>query len=360
MVHGSHKRRASALFCALGITAALVGLSSPALGKTYADGRSYTPIFRVYNPNSGEHVYTKDMNEKNTLVRIGWRDEGGAWNIPDGDDADHVPVYRVYNPNNGDHHYTTSWNEIQTLTPLGWRYEGCVFKSADPSYGAKPIYRVYNPNCRGAGSHHYTRSWNEVSTLVPLGWRYEGVGWYEVDSAFDSQGKVWRRPTTTDAPVYADRWDNPAPAFDLPGPTEVKPMSTPYADVVVCKTCKTYLYTPEQWNAHVDAAVAKGDFTHTKFTRILQHERYQCNGCDKYFYDKEMDSHVNEILRAYDRGEITWDEVSRHGTCITCPEAEWIESDTYSQRQIGSKKIVDSPAGWYTPDVPEDTTEDDS
>ena len=36
-------------------------------------------IYRVYNPNSGEHLYTKSATERDTLVKAGWKDEGVAF-----------------------------------------------------------------------------------------------------------------------------------------------------------------------------------------------------------------------------------------------------------------------------------------
>ena len=62
-------------------------------------------LLRVYNPNSGEHHYTANTNERNHLVKVGWRNEGTAWETP----AKGAAVYRLYNPNNGgDHHYTVN------------------------------------------------------------------------------------------------------------------------------------------------------------------------------------------------------------------------------------------------------------
>ena len=60
-------------------------------------------MYRLYNPNSGEHFYTASVTERDHLDQIGWDDEGIAWYVPTetGD-----PVYRLYNPYAGDHHYT--------------------------------------------------------------------------------------------------------------------------------------------------------------------------------------------------------------------------------------------------------------
>ena len=37
-----------------------------------------------------------------------------------------VPLYRAYNPNAyaNNHHYTTDWGEFQTLLGIGWQDEG--------------------------------------------------------------------------------------------------------------------------------------------------------------------------------------------------------------------------------------------
>lgn len=126
-------------------------------------------LYRVYNPNSGEHFYTQDTNERKHLVSVGWRDEGIAWLAPNAGQA----VYRVYNPNSGDHHYTTDTNEVSHLVSVGWRNEGQRFYSGNK----KSIYRVYNPNAK-VGTHHYTFDQNEKQVLVNKGWRDEGIGFY--------------------------------------------------------------------------------------------------------------------------------------------------------------------------------------
>lgn len=131
-------------------------------------------MFRVYNPNSGEHFYTANGIEKNNLLHLGWKYEGVGWYAPNEGD----PVYRLYNPNNGDHHYTLNVAEKNMLVSVGWRYEHIGWQSATKNQ--LPLYRVYNPNNKGAGSHHYTVNKAEVNHLVSLGWKDEGIGWYAV------------------------------------------------------------------------------------------------------------------------------------------------------------------------------------
>ena len=131
-------------------------------------------LYRLYNPNSGEHFYTSSAFERSHLIGAGWRSEGIGWTAPESSSS---PVYRLYNPNAGDHHYTMSAYERDSLVKVGWRYEGIGWYSDDAK--AVPLYRLYNPNAR-AGAHHYTASAYERDSLVRAGWRDEGIGWYGV------------------------------------------------------------------------------------------------------------------------------------------------------------------------------------
>ena len=134
-----------------------------------------TPMYRLYNPNTGEHFYTGSTVERDMLVEVGWHYEGVAWNAPI---YSGTPVFRVYNPNSGDHHYTMSQEEVDMLVELGWQYEGVAWNSAPANHPeAIPLYRLYNPNA-DCGSHHYTGSVEEREFLVSLGWIFEGIGWF--------------------------------------------------------------------------------------------------------------------------------------------------------------------------------------
>lgn len=133
-------------------------------------GSSQT-MYRLYNPNSGEHFYTAVAAERDNLVSVGWNYEGTAWNAP----ASGQPVYRMYNANAGDHHYTPNAGERDALVAVGWNYEGVGWYSDTAK--KVPLYRLYNPNAI-AGSHHYTTNAGERDNLVSVGWQDEGIGWY--------------------------------------------------------------------------------------------------------------------------------------------------------------------------------------
>jgi anti-sigma28 factor (negative regulator of flagellin synthesis) len=130
---------------------------------------------RLYNPNSGEHFYTADPDEKDNLVGLGWQDEGTGWVAPA---TSNTPVYRLYNGNAGEHHYTTSAEERDALVEAGWTDEGIGWYSVDN--GGVAVYREYNPN-ELANNHNYTADKTEHDKLVELGWKDEGIAWYGLE-----------------------------------------------------------------------------------------------------------------------------------------------------------------------------------
>jgi surface protein len=123
------------------------------------------PVYRLYNPNSGEHFYTLSEVERDATVAAGWNDEGIGWYAPD-DAAS--PVYRLYSGT--DHHYTKD-------------DEGVAFYSADPEDGIA-LLRQFNPfvdpeaATNNSGSHNYTTDQVENDYLVSLGWQAEDVAFY--------------------------------------------------------------------------------------------------------------------------------------------------------------------------------------
>lgn len=131
-------------------------------------------MHRLYNPYSGEHLYTSDTEERSALTSIGWKYEGVAWIAPS---KSSTPVYRLYNKYSGDHHYTTNKNEYDACVRQGWNGEGVGFYSGDAK--GVPVYRVYNKYLT-AGTHHYTTSKTEYDYLGSIGWSPENIGWYAI------------------------------------------------------------------------------------------------------------------------------------------------------------------------------------
>lgn len=158
--------------CALVALVALPGRASADVGSE--------EMYRVYNPNSGEHFYTAHAAEKDNLVNVGWTYEGIGWIAPAYSSA---PVYRLYSGT--DHHYTKDAGERDELVRLGWSDEGIGWYSSDARTDI-PLYRQFNPNVNpkarrnNSGSHNYTTSKGENDSLVNLGWHGEGIGWYAI------------------------------------------------------------------------------------------------------------------------------------------------------------------------------------
>lgn len=141
---------------------------------SYGTLREYYDMYRLYNPNSGEHFYTSNPAERDNLTGLGWRYEGVGWQAPS---WSNTPVYRLYNRYGGEHHYTTSVAERESLIAAGWDDEDIGWYSDDAQ--AVPVYRQYNPN-EFANNHNYTTSLEENDHLVSLGWRAEDIGWYGI------------------------------------------------------------------------------------------------------------------------------------------------------------------------------------
>ncbi|EOS60613.1 hypothetical protein C815_01285 [Firmicutes bacterium M10-2] len=129
-------------------------------------------MYRMYNPYSGEHLYTKNGKERDELVKIGWRYESIGWSAPEKGGE----VHRMYNPYSGDHLYTTKAAERDGLVKLGWKYEGIGFYTEEKEK-TTAVWRLFNPYTT-IGTHHFTTNKAEYEELQKFGWIGEGIGWY--------------------------------------------------------------------------------------------------------------------------------------------------------------------------------------
>ena len=120
------------------------------------------PVYRFYNASNGDHFYTISENEKNSISQ--------------------VPIYRFINRNNGDHFYTASTKEKDGLIAnpqWGYAFEGIAFyEQISQVDGTLPVYRFYKSS---TGDHFYTISESEKNSLQSNpqhGYQYEGIGFY--------------------------------------------------------------------------------------------------------------------------------------------------------------------------------------
>ncbi len=135
-----------------------------------------TPIYRLYNIISSEHLFTPSREDYDIFVLQGkydsewWIGEGISWLAPESG----ATVYRLYNKDLGaagrsSHYYTTDLNEIELLKSQGWVVDsgGQEFNSG----GNSPIWTAYNEALGSA--HHYTTNNSEWSGLETNGWNIE-------------------------------------------------------------------------------------------------------------------------------------------------------------------------------------------
>ena len=166
----SKLRTAIVMVCTLAL--AIPMMLTPTVQAKAAD--TTVPIYRLYNPDNGEHLYTTDANETRVLYHEhNWGYEGIAWYAPNGTGT---PVYRLYNPVLCNHLYTTDTNEVRVLTTTT---EWVSDNNGQPVFysdGSIPVYRVYNRELQGM--HHLTTDKNEYDTLPIHGWTQEGVSLY--------------------------------------------------------------------------------------------------------------------------------------------------------------------------------------
>lgn len=241
-------------------------------------------VYRMYNPNSGEHFYTETYTERDNLMKAGWKYEGFGWTAPASDINQSVPVYRLYNPNSGLHHYTMSTEERDQLVSLGWRNEGVGWYSD----GLKTValYREYNPN---DGTHNYTTSQSEDSHLVSVGWKQEGTGWYGVN---DPDTTITHPVTVYNKRDFSDLYD-------------YNYYISTYSDVA---------------NAY------SGDDLKTLEHFVIYGIREGRNG--KASYDKTLYEQVKEELYP------TKTTTSETETTVAYPEAEWVFNVGLCERNL--------------------------
>ena len=140
-------------------------------------------VYRLFNPNNGDHLYTTDTNERKVLLSKGYKDEGELGSTP----PNTVVVYRLNNVDTGEHMFTANYEEAVQLcggttnmsdgSKHGWQAEGEQFLAYAPGTpGKEQVYRLYAPG----HFHIFTTSVDERDALLKSGYKDEGVA-FSVD-----------------------------------------------------------------------------------------------------------------------------------------------------------------------------------
>lgn len=130
-------------------------------------------VYRFSGMPGNTHFWTKDLYERDSMIRSGYKYEGVAWNVTS--NTTNKPIYRLYSSGLKRHLYTTDTNEAGALTRTGlWKQEGVAWHG---NTTGSPVYRIYAPSTK---SHLYTRDLNEKNFWVKSGvFLDEGVAWYQ-------------------------------------------------------------------------------------------------------------------------------------------------------------------------------------
>ena len=91
-------------------------------------------MYRLYNPNSGEHFYTGSSSERDNLTAVGWRDEGTAWYALDGS-SDSVDL-------NNEYHGLSSRTPIMGATTISSERMVAYYRGTGAAYPSD-VYAQY-------------------------------------------------------------------------------------------------------------------------------------------------------------------------------------------------------------------------
>lgn len=175
-------------------------------------------VVRLFNPWNGDHLFTWDEKEVFAAEKAGWTNEGTVWKAY-GHEGDYrkfvnqdakvgTPVYRLFNQYSGEHLYTTSTEEYNKNVAAGWTGEGVSFYTVKATDG-KPaqnetsdkiinkskvdsVYRMFNPFAK-VGTHLYGGIEENAKCLAD-GWKADNV----VDGKQQPMFEVFDLDHTTD------------------------------------------------------------------------------------------------------------------------------------------------------------------
>jgi ELWxxDGT repeat protein len=142
------------------------------------------PMFRAFNVGANYHFYTTRQAEFQNALNGGYRDERSSQNsfqVLQQQVTGASPLYRLYNFQTGRHYYTVSLPERDSLVAIvptnnpnfgkvGWRSEpaeGFLYPVAAPN--TVEIFRLYNTQ---TGAHLFTPSVSEMSSILS---RFPGI-----------------------------------------------------------------------------------------------------------------------------------------------------------------------------------------
>ena len=157
----------------INITTNSGGLAQPT--DQYQEG----VVYRLFNTSSGQHLFSSNRNEIDTLTgEQQWINEGASYRLPTSGSQD---VYRFLVLSENRRFYTASNGERDNIINAmsNYIYEGvafAVYSPQTPPSNATAVSRFLNLE---TGRHVFSSSQIEKEILGSSSeWRNEGIAWY--------------------------------------------------------------------------------------------------------------------------------------------------------------------------------------
>lgn len=170
----------------------------------------YVALYRLYNSQKNDHLYTTNCEEKSNAANTGYVFEGISGYVAPRQTRRTVPLHRLL-LNNGEHFYTTSEQESATLSQIGGnRYENIAgYIAENPQRGTVPFYRLINGD-----NHFYTINEQEKNNFLQTGGRLEGIAGYLWNSGTDNCGDTSVVPGNFPVIYAQSNFQGPAQAVE--------------------------------------------------------------------------------------------------------------------------------------------------
>ena len=179
--------------------------------STFAGTSAYSNVSVLYNPSTGDHLYTSSENERiatscSSPSQYVAEEPSPAFYLNVSDAIFSALVFRLYNQATQRHFYTTSVAERDISLNAGFRLEKSsdvynVYADISQQTGDRAVYRLYQPY---TGIHLYTTSQAEVTNATyALGntaqtiYVNEGIAFYAPpNSSTTPTPSMWRMRNT--------------------------------------------------------------------------------------------------------------------------------------------------------------------
>lgn len=139
----------------------------------------FSPLYRYWNPDIKNHLYTTNILEIGTSVvgekgKNNYISEGIQCILYGTQASGALPLHRYWNKVTQDHLYTTNRREIsQDTEHQGYTYQGVTgYCYSQPTPGTVPLYCYWNAQSK---DHFYTTNAKEPRQKRMNGYQSEGV-----------------------------------------------------------------------------------------------------------------------------------------------------------------------------------------